>query len=320
MSLQGRRVLVTGATGFIGGQVARRLLKEGAEVSALVRRGSDAGALEALGVRVLRGDVTMPATLDFSGQDVVVHAAAWVGFAIPPRKRELFRRTNVQGTRNVIHAAKSADVRKIVHVSSVAALGATDARPATEESPRSTYFKSEYERTKTEAHEAALQAGVPVALPMPGLVLGRDSGFDWLFRSLAKGRLPALPADDAEKGWVHLDDVAEALVTMASRGQGPYLLVDENLRLTELLVRALEEAGLPIPRRRVPVAVLRAGAWAVEKSFHAFGRTPPVSDELMRALPIPMSYDSARARKELGWRPALVRRLADDLQAFARGP
>lgn len=318
MSLQGRRVFVTGATGFIGGVLVRHLVKRGAEVTALVRPATDASTLEHLGARVVRGDVTEPATLDLADQDVAVHAAAWVGFGIPKGKLDLFRRTNIGGTENLVDAAERAGVAKLVHVSSIAALGAPDRMPADEETPRATFFKSEYERTKTEAHALALRAGIPVALPMPGLVLGRDGPFDWLLRRLARGQPMALPADDAVKGWVHVDDVAEGILAAIERGRGPYLLVDENMRLTELLVRALEEAGLPIPRARVPVGVLRAGAWSLEKAYHVAGKTPPVSDEMLRALPLPMSYDSAKARKELGWRPDLVPRLARDLQAFAR--
>lgn len=316
MGLQGRRVYVTGATGFIGGHVARRLLKEGADVTALVRPQSGAGELERLGVRVVRGNVTEPATLDLTDHDVAIHAAAWVGFGIPRGKQALFQKTNVEGTRNVLHAAERAGVAKVVHVSSIAALGESETQPLTEDSVRPSRFKSAYERTKTEAHELALHLKVPAAIPMPGLVLGQGGPFDGLLTRLARGQLPALPADDAVKGWVHVEDVAEAIVTMAQRAHGPYLLVDENLRLTELLVRALEEAALPIPRARVPVRLLRAGAWAVEKSYHAVGKTPPVSDEMLRALPVPMSYDSSKARRELGWRPDLVRRLAADLQAY----
>lgn len=318
MPMQGRRVYVTGATGFIGGVVVKHLLKQGAHVTALVRPKTDAAALERAGVTVVRGDVTEPATLNLSDQDVVVHAAAWVGFGIPRGKLDLFRKTNIGGTENVVHAAEQAGVAKLVHVSSIAALGAPEKMPATEETLRATFYKSEYERTKTEAHAIAMKAKIPTVLPMPGLVLGLGGPFDWLLERLARGGPVALPADDAVKGWVHVEDVAEGIVAAIQRGRGPYLMVDENLRLTELVVRALEEAALPIPRARVPVGLLRVGAWGVEKAYHLAGKTPPISDEMLRALPLAMSYDSAKARKELAWRPELVSRLARDLQTLAR--
>lgn len=318
MRFEGRRVYLTGATGFIGGALARRLLAEGATLTTLVRPQTSATELERLGARVVRGDVTDPATLDLSKQDIVIHAAAWVGFGIPKRKVELFRRTNIEGTRHVVEAAERAHVGKLVHISSIAALGATGDQPATEETPRASFYKSEYERTKSDAHEIAAHAKVPVAIPMPGLVLGRGGPFDPLLKALVKGRIPALPGDDAVKGWVHVDDVVDAVLTMALRGTGPYLLVDENMRTTELLVAGLEEAVLPIPRLRVPTNVLLGGAALLQGGYHLVGKTPPVSEELVRALKLPMSYDSTRARKELSWRPELIQRLAEDLRVFAR--
>lgn len=319
MRFAGRRVYLTGGTGYIGGALARRLADEGARLTCLVRGQTDAGGLERLGATIARGDVTQPATLDLSGQDLCIHAAAWVGFGLPRRKLPLFRKTNVEGTGNVLHAAARAGVAKVVHVSSVAALGAAgDGAIANEETPRVASYRTEYERTKTEAHEKALAAPVAKAIPMPGLVVGRGGPFDRILRGLARGRMPALPADDAVKGWVHLDDCVEGILLAALKGLGPYLLVDENVRATELLVAACEEAGLPVPRRRVPSRVLIGGAGVVEGAYRLAGRTPPVSRELLRALVLPMSYDSSRARRDLGWRPELVRRLAEDLARYAK--
>ena len=321
MRLDGQHVFVTGATGFIGGAVARRLLAQGARVTCLVRPKTRATQLEQAGATIVRGNVTEPQTLDFTGHDSVVHAAAWVGFGIPERHVELFRRTNIEGTRNVLHAAERAGVRKFVQLSSVAALGETavgDA-PVTEDvvRPREDY-RSEYERTKTESHLTVVAGSITNALPMPGLVMGPDGPFDGLVRALACGQLPALPSDDTVKGWVHIEDTAEGVVQCLAKGTGPYILVDENMRMTDLLVAGLEEAGLPVPRHRVPTSLLLAGAGAVEGFYALRRKTPPVSRELISKLRIPMQYDSSRARKELGWRPELIQRLADDMRMHAK--
>lgn len=318
MRFTGRKVYLTGATGFIGGVLARRLIDEGASLTCLVRPRTSAAPLERMGATIARGDVTNAASLDLAGQHVLIHAAAWVGFGLPERKRALLRQTNVEGTRNVLHAAERAGVSKVVHVSSIAALGATGDGAATEETPRGATYRSEYERTKTLAHEIALKATMPAALPMPGLVVGANGPFDGILRALAKGHLPALPGDDAVKGFVHVEDAAEGILLAAAKGQGPYLLVDENVRPTELFVAALEEAGLRVPRRRFPSRLLVGAGNAVEATYKLVGRTPPISGELLHGLTTPMSYDSARARKDLGWRPELVKRLAADLQGFAR--
>lgn len=318
MRFAGRKAYVTGATGFIGGAVARRLVEEGAEVTCLVRPGTPAAHLERLGARVVRGNVTEPATLDLAGHDILVHAAAWVGFGLPAKKREVMRRTNVDGTENVLDAAKRAGVSKVVHVSSVAALGAVSPGPATEQSPRAHGFRSDYERTKTEAHALALKSALPMTLPMPGVVMGREGPFDRLLRLLAQGRVPALPGDDQVKGFVHIEDTAEGILLAAAKGTGPYLLVDENMRTTELLVAACEEAGVRVPRRRVPSRLLVGTGSVLEGAYNLVGKTPPFSRELLHALTVPMSYDSTRARKELGWRPETVRRVAQDIAYYAR--
>lgn len=314
MRFAGRMVYLTGGTGFIGRAVARRLLAEGAEVTCLVRPATPAWELEHLGAKVLRGDVTEPATLHLEGHDVLIHAAAWVGFGLPSRKLALFRETNVGGTANVLHAAERAKVAKFVHVSSVAALGVQpDGGAATEDTPRSGDYGSEYERTKTEAHQLALKAALPIAIPMPGVVMGLGGPFDPLLKALARGKVPALPGDDAVKGFAHVEDVAEGILQCVLRARGPYLLVDENLRTTELLVAALEEAGLPVPRRRIPSRLLVSTGALVEGTYKLAGRAPPFSRELLKSLTVPTSYDSTRARKDLGWRPQLVKRLAEDL-------
>ena len=317
MRFVGRRVFVTGATGFIGGVVARKLIEEGAHVTCLVRPATSAGALERQGARIVRGDVTEPATLDLSDQELLIHAAAWVGYGLPEKKRPKLHQTNVGGTQNLLAAAEKAKVAKVVHVSSVAALETRADRAVTEADVKKDGYESDYARTKTKSHDIALRSTLPIAIPMPGLVVGPNGPFDPLFRALARGRLPALPSDDAVKGWVHVEDCAEAILECANKGTGPYLLVDENMRATELLVAACEEAALRVPRFRVATSLVVGGASVVERTYNLFGKTPPVSRELLHALKTPMTYDSSKARRELGWRPRLVERLAADLRGYA---
>lgn len=317
MRFTGRKVYLTGATGFIGGHLARRLLDEGAHLTCLVRPRTPAHELERAGATIVRGDITDPASLDLAGQHILVHSAAWVGYGLPPKKLPLFRRTNVEGTRHVVEAAERAHVGKVIHVSSIAAIGATDEGLATEDARRSGEPESEYARTKTLAHEIALKATTPTAIPMPGVVLGLGGPFDPILAALARGRVPALPGDDAIKGFVHVDDVVEGVLLCALKGNGPYLLVDENMRTTELFVAALEEAGLRVPRRRIPTKLVVGAGATVESAFKLVGKTPPISGELLHSLTQPMRYDSTRARKDLGWRPDLVKRLAHDLATLA---
>lgn len=322
MRFAGARVLLTGGTGFIGGVVARRLVEEGALVTALARPKADTRHLRNLGVTVREGNVAVASSLDFSDQDVVVHAAAWVGLGVPRKKRDLFWLTNVGGTANVVEAARRADVPKLVHVSTIAALPRGSARPgraaveADFDASAIEHAPSFYSKSKMEAHRIVLESGLHVALPMPAVVLGPGGPFEPVLRRLANGRLRALPSGDGVKAWAHVEDVAEGVLLAALRGSGPYLLVDDCVTTSELLARLAHVVDVPVPRRRVPVSALAAAAAVVEAAYHAVGKTPPVSRELIEGLREPMTYDSARAREDLGWRPDLWRRVADDVRAL----
>ncbi|MHB8603858.1 MAG: NAD-dependent epimerase/dehydratase family protein [Thermoplasmatota archaeon] len=314
---RGARVYITGATGYIGERVVRKLVAEGADVTALARPSAKTASLRNLGVTVVQGDVRDARTIDARGHDYLIHAAAWVGFGVPKRRQKLFWETNVTGTRNVLEAARRGDVPKIVHVSSVAALGATgDEKDATEETPRAPHFRSLYEKSKTASHRLAMDSGLHVALPMPSLVVGTGSGFDPLFKRFVIGKLPALPKGDAVKGWVHIDDTAEGVLLCALRGKGPYLLSDENLAPSELFARLSHVLKIRAPKRRVGVGTLLFGTRVLERLYHSIGKTPPISTEVVGSLTEPMRYDSSRARNELGWRPDFWGKLTADLEAM----
>lgn len=326
MGLAGKRVFVTGGTGYIGGAVVRDLVAEGAAVTVLARRPHLAPQLSGRpAVTVVKGDVTDAATLDLAGHDVAVHAAAWVAFGIPVAKRKRFWETNVEGTAAVVDAARKAGVPKLVHVSSVAAFGETGPTPADETFVRGPSHRSFYEETKRAAHDVAMAAtDLDPAVVMPGVVVGKArpwpdgrpaSGrgpFDVFFQRFAAGRLPAVVTGDKATPYVHVDDVSAAIVAAAERGRGAYLLTDGDLTFRGLMEAFAARTGRKVPRLGVPVGVVHAGSWLVEKAYHAQGKVPPVATELARSLRAEMRFDSSKAKRELGWAPDLLGRLARD--------
>ncbi|MHB8586738.1 MAG: NAD-dependent epimerase/dehydratase family protein [Thermoplasmatota archaeon] len=316
-SLRGASVYLTGATGFLGRYVLADLIKEGATVTALVRPRTDSAAVEKAGATVVRGDITDPSTLHLDGSDLVIHMAAWVGFGIPPRKREVFRRTNIDGTRNVFEAARKAGVRKAVHVSSVAALGDTGTGVANESTPRSSRPRSVYEETKVAAHAIAQEYGdLDMSIAMPGMVLGRGSDLDFLFRRFAQGELRWTVAGDGPTGWVHAEDVADGILLMASRGKGPYLLVDETLSVEELFQQLAAKTGIAPPRRRLPMAIVGAAAGAYETLRYLRGKPAPFGRELVAGMRATLRYDATRAKRDLEWKPDLFAHLVADVAAY----
>lgn len=320
--LQGTRVFLTGGTGFLGRYTAKLLVDAGATVTALHRATSDTRHLRNLGVTLVEGDVLHPDTLHVGDADVVVHLAAVVAFGLPPRLREDMVRVNVEGTRHVLDAAAEAGVERFVHTSSIATIGETHGGVATETSPRASESKSVYEQSKTTAHDLAEEHADrfdAMVLPMPGVVLGLGGPFDPLLKLYAGGWVRVRPRGDAPSGYVHVRDAARGIVRCTARGEGPYLLVDENLTARELFQGLEDAGGHPVPRWTIGTSTLHAVAGLAEALWRPLGREPPVARETVRGLANPMRYDSTRAREELGWDPDLWGHAAEDLRVLQRG-
>jgi dihydroflavonol-4-reductase len=294
-------VLVTGATGFIGRRVVPLLVERGDDVRALVRAGSDAAAVEALGARVVTGDVLAPEDVRRAadGCGLVIHLAGLVAY----RKRDvpLLRQLNVDSVRNVVDALD--DGARLVHVSSVAGIGPAPARdrPATEEQEFPEVAKSlPYPMTKHEGEQVALAgvaAGKDIVISNPAFVLGpgdvnRSSTFI-VWRYVQGSLRMHVPGG---LSFVHVDDVAAGIVTTAERGRTGerYALAnrDGNLSYAEFFRRVGDVTGV---RRRMvglPPRVAIAGAtifpWPV-------GRGEAKSSVNW------WFYDQAKAERELGY-------------------
>lgn len=259
------RALVTGATGFIGGRVAAKLLERGWDVIALVRSPERAAPLRERGVRLVEGDIAEPATLPGPMQRVnaVFHLAAWYQLGVPDRQG--MYRINVKGTENVIAAAERAGVERILYCSSVAVFGAgsTD-RISTESTRHPGRFGSAYEETKWQAHErvrALAAEGAPVVSVMPGAVYGPgdESVLGQVLRFYAKGWLFACPFQEAGFSWVHVDDVAEGIVRAYERGPagGEFILGGDNETIGGLLRRIAPLTGIRPPRWSLSARMMR---------------------------------------------------------------
>lgn len=313
----GQHVYLTGGTGFIGTGIARRITEAGAQVTALTRDASRGQHLSEMGCKIVEGNVLEPGTLGVpEDTDIVIHGAAWVAYGIPSKKADLFKATNIDGTRHVLEAAKDAGARTFCHLSSVAAIGPTPAGLYTEErvhQGRYPEYKSLYEETKHKAHVLVEEnaGSMRTVLPMPGVVLGLDGEFDALLRGYADGKLWSLKGDNPSP-FVHVEDTVDGVVTAVEKGKGPYILADQNLTLDQLLHLFEEASGIPVPDRRVSVGVAKAGATVLQVPYHLMGKVPPLSRELIEQLEIPYTVSSQRAVKELGWTPDLVGHLRED--------
>jgi dihydroflavonol-4-reductase len=305
--------LVTGASGFIGSAVVRALLSRGSSVRAFVRSSSDLSNLQDLGVDIRVGDLRDRASLDnaVKGCEEVFHVAADYRLWVP--EPELMFAANVDGTRNVMEAAGSSGVRRIVYTSSVATLGLShDTEAADEETPVSeSDIIGPYKRSKFAAEtlvkRMVREEGLPVVIVHPSTPIGprdvKPTPTGKIVVEAARGHMPAFV--DTGLNVVHVDDVAEGHLLAMERGVigGHYILGAENLTLAEILAAVAERVHRPAPRMKIPHDVVMPVAWLAECLATMTGREPFVTRDGVRLARKRMFFSSERAIASLGYRP-----------------
>ena len=305
------KALVTGATGFLGRAVVERLQREGVMVRAFVRPGQRyAGD----GVDLCEGDLCNESSIAAAvrGVDWVVHAGARVATT---GKWEEFAEANIRGTRRVIRAARAAGVQRIVHVSSLGVYDVPrDAVTITEESPyeSETNARGHYSRSKLAADRLALWEaahGAPVVVLRPGLLYGpgkrpplaRQSFGKAGFQFILATRKYTLP-------FSYVDNVADA-VLLALRAPDAvgkaFTVVDANVPQAELAAAYRAAAGERWHAVYLPVGLIAAAAWGVERGCRLARRRPPVTRHQIQRATRRAFYDCSRAEQLLGWRPAV---------------
>lgn len=281
-----QRALITGANGFIGAHVVRAALDAGAEVRAMVRQGSDQRGLNGLPIEIVHGDLTDSESLAraVKGIDTLFNVAA--RYDLSRRARADAYRANVDGTRALMQAALQAQVDRVVHTSSVAAVGPPldPSRPA-DETQWATVEDAPgpYEETKILSerlvHELAEAEGLPAVCVLPTAPIGpldlKPTPTGLLIRDAASGDMPAY-MKSAGLNIVHVSDVAAGHVAAAQRGRigERYILGhrDGNLTLREIIERATEAGGTSPPRLAIPSSVAYAAAIVDEYLISAVAR------------------------------------------------
>lgn len=297
------RTLITGATGFVGGLLASRLVAEGRQVRALVRHLTDRERLPDPRVELAIGHLDDEESLARAadGCQVVYHVAGLNQLCLADP--EPLYRVNVEGTRRMLEAARRAGVRRVVHTSSAATLGGDGSTFLDETAGPPSEFTSHYARSKWEGEQVALGFdGVEVVAVNPSSVQGpgRTTGTAGVFIGYLNGRLPFdLPA---RFGLCYtLDCVNGHLLAEAKGRPGQrYVLSTATLTNTEAIDLIAVISGLTDRPRTLPLPLAMGVASVTEAVARARGRQPKLCRESVRTLGHPHLYDGSRATRELG--------------------
>ena len=321
-----QKVLVTGASGFVGANVARLLVERGEDVRALVRPTSDRGNVDGLPVEIAVGDLRDADSVRAAvrGCRRVYHVAADYRFwARDPR--ELYR-SNVDGTRNVMEACLAEGVERVVYTSTVGTIGLSALpRPCDEETPLLPgQLTSHYKRSKVEAEKAALAyvaCGLPLVVVNPSAPIGAWDGkptpTGQILVDFARGKLAGIV--DTGLNIVHVRDVAEGHLLAAERGRvgERYILGNRNMTLAEIAAELSALTGRPAPRLKLPYAVAwAAGAVSTAVADLVTHRPPAIALEAVRMSRRRMFFDPAKAVRELGLPQTPVRKAFEDALAW----
>lgn len=311
------KILLTGATGFLGGRLAELLAPHHA-LRLLYRSEAQAAAFPA-GAEKVRGDLRDAALLEraAAGCELVIHAAALVKILAPARD---FEAVNVEGFANVLAAAEKAGVARTIYVSSFMALGPTEkgpngeldeAAPAAERD-----FINDYERTKTRADRLAREAiarGARLDVVYPGVIYGPGplTEGNIIVRHLLDLQQKKLPAllGKKERRWnyVFVDDVAGGIVRLLEAAAGEpgrrYVLAGDNVSQDEFYRLVARLGNIRVPSLRMPDLLAKTSGLLMKTWAQAFGGTPQLTPDLVEVYRHDWAYSSAKAGRELGYRP-----------------
>lgn len=302
------RILITGGTGCIGSNLAARLVADGHCVRIFHRTSSSLRAIRGLNVEHSTGDLLDPASIlrAMQGCNTVYHAAALVTHAA--RRRQEVHEINVTGTRNVVEACLASGVRRLVHVSSVAAVGyPPDAELATEKTPFNWHGRPGYKLSKhlSETEIAAgIEKGLDAVMVNPSVVVGeRDIHFrgGQLLRDAKRGLL--LFYIDGGMNIVYVGDVVNGMILAAAKGRKGerYILSGENLTHREIFTRTAGLVGGRAPIGRLPLPVLRQSTRVIEAFCNLLGVDPWVTSDLVDNAGKFNWFSCEKAKRELSY-------------------
>jgi dihydroflavonol-4-reductase len=304
------RVLVTGASGFLGSAVLRKTIERGYAARVLVRPNSLRANLAGLDCEIVVGDIRDRAAMAAALREVryLFHVAA--DYRLWAREPDEIIRNNRDGTRTVMEAAREAGVERIVYTSSVAALKPREDGSDADESDRSDMNRAvgAYKKSKVAAERVAeeeIAQGLPVVIVSPSTPVGprdiRPTPTGRVIVEAAKGNMPAYV--ETGLNLVHVDDVADGHILALSKGRmgESYILGGHNVMLKEILVEIARLMDRKPPRLSLPRAPLYPLAYVTELVARLTRKEPMLTVDALKMSKHKMFFSSAKAKRELGY-------------------
>jgi nucleoside-diphosphate-sugar epimerase len=306
------KYLITGATGFIGPHLIKKLTGEGHFCRCLVRNSSQTDFLKDAGVELVEGDITRPESLKgiADGIDRVLHMATLGHMSNFSVTESMFEAINVHGSRNIMAEALRAGVGRIVHCSTVAAMGICAEIPATEESVCNPHHP--YGRSKLQAEQIVLgmveDQDLPAVIIRFSMVYGRGDPRDILklTRLTQKGLFPKVGNRPKLTPLIHVDDAIQGLLLAAEKGGTGeiYLITNQNSlpfdSIRKILQKALGITRLPL---YIPEWAALTAASLMEKVFPVLGKVPPVARKNIESTLADRVFSIDKAQREIGFNP-----------------
>jgi nucleoside-diphosphate-sugar epimerase len=308
------KVFLTGATGFIGGELARQLRGRDDDVVCLVRSPEKAARLRELGCELIEGDLGDVAAIrhGLEGCEGAIHAAAMYEVGIPESQRPAMYEANVVGTENVLRAALEAKTPRVVYVSTVGAFGNTHHQIVDEsyEHPGEE-FTSYYEQTKVEAHRIARRLidedGLPCRIVQPGGVYGPGdtSQIGDLLEQFLSGKMPLIPFPDLGICLAHVEDTAAGILLALDEGKPgeTYVLAGPPTTMGEAIGVVGRISGRKAPSRAVPVPLMKALTPIGPLVGKMIGQPPNLRELISSADNVTFWASNEKAVRELGFAP-----------------
>ena len=303
------KAFVTGATGFIGGHLVRKLRERGDDVVALVRNPSKAAGLDA---QLVQGDLASEDAIrqGVAGCDAVFHVGAVYKVGIPKSEHEAMYDTNVRATERVIDSAVDAGVARIVYVSTGNVYGNTRGRAVDETyvRPQPPDFLSYYDETKYLAHQVALDRianGAPVIITQPGGVIGPDdpSELGNMIDQVRTGKLKMKMFPDAGFNFVYVEDIANGILLAHDKGRigESYNLAGPQQTIGDLVDKTAELLGKKPPRMTMPPALIKMSIPIGPVIGKLMGFPPNLGELVKTSDGVTFWMTDQKARDELGY-------------------